>query len=339
MRNTLKPAVMGALLSLAGLGLAQGPLASDALAADAFAVGMVPGDVTSMAPWFAQNAGLYDDYDLEVEIVTIQGGSRGVQVLLSGNIQAMLVGFSTIVRANQQGADLRAVSSSSNVMPMDFYVVPEIKTAEDLKGKAVAISSFTAESDMAVSLALQQLGLTRDDVTVTQLGGSSNRIAGMEAGHVVGAPFVAPSNKKAEAKGYVRMVDLSQDGAPYIFNGMTVNSATLSDNRDVLKRFVKGTIEGAYKAISDEAWARGVIAEQFKTDSEPVIDEAYSVFVRAFPRDGAPSDEAVSNVIDLVVQLGAELEKAEPSDHVDLSIIQELKDEGFFEELKERYKI
>ena len=42
----------------------------------------------------------------------------------------------------------------------------------DLKGKTIGISTFGSETDVAVSIALQRLGLKRDDVTVSQIGGS-----------------------------------------------------------------------------------------------------------------------------------------------------------------------
>lgn len=312
-----------------------GPLRAQA--ADKVSIGAVPGDVTSMGPWYAK-AGEFDKkYDLDLEVVTIEGGSRGLQVLLSGNIQAMLVGFSAMVNANQQGADLRVITATSNVMPMDFYVTPNIKSGDDLKGKTLAISSFTAETDMALSLALDQLGVKRDEVVVMQLGGSSNRIAGIEAGRAVGSPFVAPGTTMAEKSGLVKLVDLGQEGAPYLFNSMVVGKKSLADERDLLKRLIKAIVEADCRAVSDPDWGRKVIAEQFKTDDSKVIDDAYAVFKRVTPLDATPSDAAIKNVIDLVQTLGTKLSKAEPSDHVDLGIVEELQKEGFFEEMKKQY--
>ena len=150
-----------------GVGMvAMATAAGNTAAQDAFAVGMVPGDITSLAPRFAEAAGVFANYRIKPQLVTIEGGSRGVQVLLSGKLQAMQVGFSVAVNANREGADLRLVTSSSNVMPMEVYVVPTVKSAADLKGQKVAVSAFTSESDMAISLALRQWKMTRKDVVV-----------------------------------------------------------------------------------------------------------------------------------------------------------------------------
>ena len=311
--------------------------AGNAAAQDAFAVGMVPGDITSLAPRFAEAAGAFATYRIKPQLVTIEGGSRGVQVLLSGNLQAMQVGFSVAVNANRAGADLRLVTSSSNVMPMDVYAVPSVKSAADLKGQKIAVSAFTSESDMAISLALRQWKMTRKDVVVVQLGGASQRLAAQLSGQVLAAPYVSPSTATAREKGLVRLIDLSNDGAPWIFNGLVVNRDFAKANPDLLKRFIKANVEGIYKALSDEKWAREIIAKEFKTDSKPVIDDAYATLKKIYPRDFTPSTAAISNVIAEVDSMGPPLSVKDPAQYVDLGPLDALKKEGFFDEMKKRY--
>ncbi len=317
------------------LALLAAPL--QAAAQDAFAVGLVPGDVTSMAPRFAEASGAFASHRIKAEIVTIEGGSRGVQVLLSGKLQAMQVGFSVIVNANREGADLRIISSSSNVMPMEIYGLPSIKSGADLKGQKIAVSAFTSESDMAVSLALSKWGLTRKDVMVTPLGGASQRLAAQLSGQVAAAPYVSPATATAREKGLVRLLDLSNDGAPWIFNGLVVNREFAKSNPELLKRFLKANIEGVYKALSDEKWAKELIAKEFKTDSKPIIDDAYAIFKKIYPRDFAPSSAGVANVITEVHSMGPPLASRNVADYVDLGPLEQLKKEGFFDDMKKKY--
>jgi NitT/TauT family transport system substrate-binding protein len=325
-----------AVFAVAGLALGLGA-AGPAFAQDAFAVGLVPGDVTSLAPRFAQAAGTYANHRIKAELVTIEGGSRGVQVLLAGKLQAMQVGFSVAVNANREGADLRLITSSSNVMPMDIYVNSNVKSAADLKGQKIAVSAFTSESDMAVSLALQQLKLTRKDVTVVPLGGASQRLAAQMSGQVLAAPYVSPATAMAKERGLNLLVDLGKDGAPWVFNGLVVSRDVLKSNPDLLKRFVKANVEGIYKALSDEKWAREVIAKEFKTTSKAVIDDAYDTLKRFYPRDFTPSAAAVGNVINEVHTMGPALSSRDAAQYVDLTIVEALRKEGFFDEMKKRY--
>lgn len=330
----IRPLTRAAVLCAGALALWAAPQAQ---AQDAFAVGFVPGDVTSMAPRFAEASGALAAHKIKGELVTIEGGSRGVQVLLSGKLQAMHVGLSVIVNANREGADLRMLTSSSNVMPMEIYANPTVKTPADLKGQKIAVSAFASESDMAVSLALAKWGLTRKDVIVTAMGGASQRLAGQLSGQVLAAPYVSPATATAREKGMLRMLDLSNDGAPWIFNGLVVNREWAKANADLLKRFLKANIEGVYKALSDEKWAKELIAKEFKTDSKPVIDDAYALFKKVFPRDFAPAGAGVANVIAEVHGMGPPLASRNLADYVDLGPIEQLKKEGFFEEMKKKY--
>ena len=87
--------------------------------------------------WMIGAGGFDKKYGLNVQVLNMNGGSRGIQVLLSGHIQAMDVGLGAVVQANAQGADLRMIASSANVVPMTIFSLPKIKTAADLKGGAV----------------------------------------------------------------------------------------------------------------------------------------------------------------------------------------------------------
>src|ERR1700722_1981137 len=146
-----------------------------------FKIGISAPVVTIFPVWMAQAAGLDTKEGLKVESISMEGGSRGVQVLLSGEIQAMHVGLAPVVQANKQGADLRLVTSTANTIPITIFTSPAIKTPHDLKGKTIGISTFGSETDVAVSIALQRLGLKRDDVTASQIGGSSSGVRAARA--------------------------------------------------------------------------------------------------------------------------------------------------------------
>src|ERR1700722_15743143 len=138
-----------------------------------FRVGISAPVVTIFPVWMTQASGLDAKEGLKVESISMEGGTRGVQVLLSGEIQAMHVGLAPIVPANKQGADLRLVTSTANTIPITIFASPAIKTAQDLKGKTIGISTFGSETDVAVSIALQRLGPNPHDAPVAQTRGLS----------------------------------------------------------------------------------------------------------------------------------------------------------------------
>src|SRR5262249_56244022 len=92
----------------------------------------------------------------------------------------------------KQGADLRLVTSTCNTIPITMFTKPGVGMG-DLKGKTFGISTFGSETDVAISILLKQLGLTRSDVTVSQIGGSSQRFGALIAGRIDVAPLIEPA--------------------------------------------------------------------------------------------------------------------------------------------------
>src|SRR5262249_8193774 len=131
-----------------------------------FKVGISERVNTVLAIWMADAAGFYESNGLKVEIINMNGGSHGAAELAAGRIDAMHVGLSSVIRLNRTGGDLRVIASLANVIRFTFFSASDVKTAADLKGGVVAVSTFGSESDSTVTLALQRLGLTRSDVTL-----------------------------------------------------------------------------------------------------------------------------------------------------------------------------
>jgi NitT/TauT family transport system substrate-binding protein len=304
-----------------------------------FKIGISAPVVTIFPVWMAQAAGLDAKEGLKVESISMEGGSRGVQVLLSGEIQAMHVGLAPVVQANKQGADLRLVTSTANTIPITIFTAPAIKTAADLKGKTIGISTFGSETDVAVSIALQRLGLKRDDVTVSQIGGSSQRFGALIAGRIDAAPLLEPTITAAKQKGFVPLLDLAAANTPWIFDGVVVTNSYLKEHRDALTHFVRAYIAGAYLALSDVEKAKALIAQKYKTSDPTVIDATYNDFKRLMPLDAAPSIAGANNVIAQLQAIGLEVGSKNVNDYVDLSIVEGLKKDGYFEQMAKAYPV
>src|SRR3984893_14097612 len=249
------------MATLLGLALAT---PSDAADLKPFKIGISAPVVTIFPVWMAEAGGFYEKEGLKVEVVNMEGGTRGLQVLLSGEIQGMHVGLAPAVLANKQGADLPLFTPTSTTIPTPMSAKAGVGMA-DLKGKTFGISTFGSETDIAISILLKQQGLTRQDVTVSQIGGSSQRFAALVAGRIDVAPLIEPAITLAKERGFNPLIDLAAANTPWIFDSVVVTSGYLTQNRDTLARFVKAYIAGAYLALADETKAKALIAQKFKT--------------------------------------------------------------------------
>ncbi len=134
-------------------------------------------------------------------------------------------------------------------------------------------------------------------------------------------------------------MDLAAAGTPWLFDSVVVSSDYLKRNRETLTRFVKAYVAGAYLALSDEAKAREVIAQKFRTNDPKVIEATYADFKRLMPRDAAPSVDGAKNVLEQLIAIGTDIGSRNVDDYLDLSIIDQLKKDGYFEQMAKTYPV
>jgi NitT/TauT family transport system substrate-binding protein len=304
-----------------------------------FKIGISAPVVTIVPVWMAETAGLYAKEGLKVEVISTEGGSRGLQVLLSGEIQGMHVGLAPVVQANTAGADLRAITSTSNTVPITVFTKPSIKDANGLKGSTIGISTFGSETDIAISLMLKKLGLARKDVTISQVGGSGQRLGALLTGRIDAAPLLQPGIAMAQAKGFYPILDLAAEKTPWIFDAVVVTKSYMQQHRDTVTQFVRAYIAGAYLALSDEKRAKEMIAQKFQTQDASVIDATYGDFKQLMPLDAAPSVAGAKNVIAQLEAIGIEVGGKDVDAYVDDSVIRGLKQDGYFARMDKEYPV
>jgi NitT/TauT family transport system substrate-binding protein len=287
---------------------------------------------TVLAWWTARAAGFYADQGLRVDIINMSGGSRGAQELEAGRLDVMHVGLSSVVKLNRAGGDLRLIASLSNVIRFTFFSGPGVKTAADLKGGVVGVSTFGSESDSTVTLALQRLGLTRNDVTLKEYGGGPARLAAVKAGEIKATTLNEPFTSLAREQGVNVMVDLVPEQIPWLFSGVTVRHDAVAARRDALTRFLKATIEGNYLALTDAKRAKDILAKELNISDPRIIDISYNDFKQQSPPDLEPARAGAENIL---AQLPGGSRKVD--DYVDAGILDDLKAAGFFAEMQRKY--
>jgi NitT/TauT family transport system substrate-binding protein len=321
-------------------GLVLAAAAGSVRAADLipFKMGISAPSVSILPVYLAEAGGFDRKNGLQMEIISAEGGTRGIQVLLSGEIQAMHVGLAPAIQANLQGADLRLIASSVNTLPFAIYGTKP-KTPPLPKGSTIGISTFGSETDIAISIALKQMGLLRDDMTISQIGGTTQRFGAMVAGRIDAAPLLEPATTLAKEKGFVPILDLAAAKTPWIFDAVVVTRAYAQAQPETLTRFLKAYIEAALKGLGDEAWAKEVIAKRFKVTDPKVIDATYRDYARILARDLTPSMDGAANVITQLKSVNLPVGSDNPRDYLDLSIIDKLKTEGFVAQMQKQYGV
>jgi NitT/TauT family transport system substrate-binding protein len=303
-----------------------------------FRVGISDAVNTVLPVWMAQEGGFYAANGLKVEIINMGGGSRGAQELQAGKIDLMRVGMSSVVQANLAGGDLRLIASMSNVIRFVIATAPGVKTAADLKGSVIGVSTFGSESDSTVTLALERFGMTRADVSIKEYGGGAKRLAAVRAGEIKATAINEPTTSQAREQGVNILLDLAAEKIPWLFSGVVVRRTDLKDRRDLALRFLRAVIEGNYLALTDPARAKAVLARELNVKSQAIIDISYDDFRAQSPPDMDISMPGVDNVLKISAGGGnRNTDNYNTDNYVDGAVLVDLRKSGFFATMQSKY--
>src|SRR6185437_9535384 len=138
-----------------------------------------------------------------------------------------------------------------------------------------------------------------------------------------------PYRSQALALGLIPIVDFLAERTPWLYSGLVVHRPALAGNRDLLLRFLRGTVEGNYLAVKDAARAKAVIA----VTDPAIVETTYVNFRNETPLDAELTRESAQNVIDTVATTGSR----RVEDYIDTSLHDALGAEGFFRAMQNKY--
>src|SRR6266481_1794521 len=286
-----------------------------------------------VAPWMAKEAGYFSKYGIEAELIYIPAVAA-TQALIAGEIQlAQVTGVSTS-GAILAGADVRIVASSLNRLVGSIYARPEIKTPEELKGKKLGISRFGAVSETGSAIFLERFGLKRGtDVAIIQLGGLPEIVTAMERGAVEAGYASPPNSGRAKRLGMRELFDIDTLGIELQQTCITVTTKYLREHRPVVKSFVQAYAEGLHRFVTDRDFSVRVMKKYLRVDEKEMLDDAYDFYSPRVQKIPYPTLKGIKFILDSVAESQPRARKVAPESFVDLSLLQEIDQSGFFKQL------
>jgi len=290
--------------------------------------------VTS-ALWVARDAGFMAKNGLDVDFVYIESGSRSAQAMVAGDIQIGMTGSGASIQARIKGADTVIILSVMPAVPFQVIARPEIKKAEDLRGKRIGISTFGSTTDFAARYFLEKLGLkTGKDVAVLQVGGQSTRLAALKQGAVDATLLGAPASLVARQLGLNVLLDLVEIGFQYDYGSIATTRSFIQGNREAVRKFVQAYVEGVHFLKTRKEESKKILARHLRENDPAILEETYTYYAEKTSASPYPTREGIQPVIDQILG-SAQREKARIAfeDVADQSFVRELEQNGFIQSL------
>ena len=258
----------------------------------------------------ARAKGLFAANGLDVEVMVTPNSTDQMRGLSKGSWQIVstafdnVLGWSGRLSAEAQAgedAEIVAIAQVGHGVTLPVYVRPEIKSWDDLRGKALAVDAV----DTAYALVLRRvllahgLAMDRGDYTLIPKGTTGFRLDSMTQRETFAAVLNSPWDAKAAAAGMVRFAD-HRDVLPNYPGGVFAVSRTWATaNRELLVRFLR-VWNDALRWAHDEKnrdEALTLIAAQEKVDEKGAARK-----LAQLPSSGKLNFAGLKSVLDLRVQ-------------------------------------
>jgi NitT/TauT family transport system substrate-binding protein len=283
--------------------------------------------------WMAKEAGIFHKNGLDVQLVYFRGGTTVMMALLSRQTPISQLGGPAIVSASLRGADTVLIAGGLVLTEWWLMARPDIKTAEKLKGGAVAIGIFGGLSDFLTRIALKRLGVTPvKDVAMVQISGVPEQLSALETGKVQAAMLPRPENFIALKKGLYNLITVR---LPYQSTGVATTRTFIRENPDIVRRYIRSQIEAVHRIKTDREAAIRVLAKYLALQDKEILERTYDGISTddEIPPKQYPNPEGIKNILEPLAQTDPKAKVAKPEDFVDMSFIKELDESGFIDEL------
>jgi NitT/TauT family transport system substrate-binding protein len=288
--------------------------------------------------WIAKDEGIFRKYGLDVELIFLRGGQVAIQALTGGDPPLVTIG--NVIIANLQGHDIVLVGSVENSYDQSVFARPgTMARMEQLKGKRFGISGFGSATHNAALILFKKFNLEPNkDVAFVPTGTGPERLAAMSSGRI-DATFFNPSEVPQALKaGFVEIIQMADIGFEVQGSGLATSRSYIKTRRDVVKSALKAYVEGIYYVFANKQATLKSLARYMRTNDQEVLDYSYQHYLKRTPKKPYPTMKGIQNLIDMSAPQIPQAKSAKPEQFVELSLLQELETEKFFEEMARRYK-
>jgi len=290
--------------------------------------------------WVAKDEGLFKRYGTDPDLILIEGGTRGAQALISGDIPIMGMSGQPVISARARGADLTMFAGIVNKMNYILVTSPAIKRPEDLKGKRIGAAQAGTASYHAVLLGLKHWGLDarRDRITILQLGNQAARVGSLQSGGsdaIIVNPGLGPMLKE---RGNSILADFTELPIPYPQQTMSIRERTLKTDPDFVERALKGIVAGNSFSLDprNKERVKQIIAKYLRLDRIEKAEEHYQSALKVLAVKPYVDSAGIASMIEFIAESDPLVAKIKPEMVINQSILKKLDDSGFIDQLSKR---
>ncbi len=271
----------------------------------------------------AERQGYFKEFGLEMAINDFAGGSRSLQALVGGSVDAVAGAYEHTLRMQAKGQDIRAVVEllrfPSIVIGIRKDLAGKIKSAADFKGLKIGVTAPGSSTYITAVHAMTKAGLKATDAAFIGIGGGASGVAAMKKGEIDVISHLDPVISKLEADGdIITLIDTrTEAGTRALFGGSNPAACIYLKNDYITANpnTVQALVNAHYKALK---WLEKATPDQVADAVPPEYHlgdrslylAAFAKTREAYSRTGQSSAEGMTSVYDMLKALDSEMAAA-----------------------------
>ncbi|WP_353807478.1 ABC transporter substrate-binding protein [Agromyces sp. SYSU T00194] len=249
-----------------------------------------------------EEAGFDVDFkSVEEEDAALRAVVAGAADVYIGSLPSMI----TAVQNTEAPVELIAV----NAQATDYVVLAEegIDSIDDLEGQLIGVNTPGSAGDTIMKLALEAEGFDIDSPEYVVIGGTSARVAALQAGQVQATvAHLVNAEAAIQAGPFTALLYCGPALGPYIQTGLIASTEFTEGNPEAAQGAVDAMLDALRWAATEKEEYIELSYEVDTESSDELRQSAYDQFVDIdfFAVDGGLDDELVDNWIQTSIDAG-----------------------------------
>jgi NitT/TauT family transport system substrate-binding protein len=260
--------------------------------------------------WVAKDAGLFEKHGLNVEPVQIRGGSLISLAIITGDLPFSGAGAESVVAARAAGGDVILLACPVDADPVYLITRPEIKSAQDLKGQASAVTRYGSTTHFYLRAALKHVGLNPEkDMTILQLCAGPEMVIALDRGAIAAAALTTRYAIPFLQRGWPVLVDLSTTDLIYPSSCVTSSRAFIRAEPKTTHEFLRAYVAGIHLIKKDLRFAEKSFTKWMREKDSAIAKKTVESYARLFKPAPIVPDKGIENVIQDLVTVRPEFKQ------------------------------
>jgi NitT/TauT family transport system substrate-binding protein len=260
---------------------------------------------SAMPHYVAQEKGYFKSEGLDVELIQMNP-RLGATAVVNGDV-AFATAFTSTFRGVLQGFPMKLVFVHFKKGPYYLMVRPEIRDAQQLKGKKLGVATIKGTDQLVAEEMLQAKGFNPNLIQAVGIGDAPVRMQALVSGAVDAVCVAPPHDLMLQRMGYTALAGPPEVGLPS--SGMLTSDRLLRENPQLVKRTLKALLR-AHRYILENKEQTIQVLMKWLPQAVDVAEHSYNSELKMLSGNGQMTDGEIEAII---ARIG---EKKRPLDEV-----------------------